>query len=80
MICLLSCKICGLLYVGSTTDRFRLRWNVYKDNGWKAQRGKEHMQPGLFEHFYSEEHIGVLQDCCIAFFDETDRSDPTIRE
>ena len=27
LIYLLSCKICGLQYVGSATSRFRLRWN-----------------------------------------------------
>ena len=37
---LLSCKMCGLQYVGSTTDRFRLSWNNYKDNDRKAQRGR----------------------------------------
>ena len=33
----LSCKICGLQYFSFTTDRFRLRWNNYKDNDRKAQ-------------------------------------------
>ena len=37
LIYLLSCKICGLQYVGSTTDRFRLRWNNYKDNDRNKQ-------------------------------------------
>ena len=27
---LLSCKVCGLQYFGSTVDRFRLRWKSYK--------------------------------------------------
>ena len=27
LIYLFRCKICGLQYVGSTTERFRLRWN-----------------------------------------------------
>ena len=39
LIYLLSCKICGLQYVGSTTDPFRYRWNNYKDNNRKAERG-----------------------------------------
>ena len=51
LIYLLSCKICGLQYESSTTDRFRLRWNKYKDNDRIAQRGEEYMQPELFEHF-----------------------------
>ena len=39
LIYLLSCKTCGLHCVVSTTDRFRLRWNNYKDNDRKAQQG-----------------------------------------
>ena len=77
MIYLTSCKICGLQCVGSTTDRFRLRWNNYKHNDRKAQRGKEHMQPELFEHFHSVEHNGFSQDCSITLIDETDGPDPT---
>ena len=74
---LLSCNICGLQCVGSTTDRFRLRWNNNKDNDRKAQRGEEHMQPELFEHFYLKGHNGFLQDCNITLIDKTDCSDPT---
>ena len=51
LIYLLSCKVCGLQYVGSTTDKFRFRWNNYKKNDRKALRGEEHMQPEFFEHF-----------------------------
>ena len=76
MICLLSCKICGLQYVGSATDRFSLRWNNYKDNDRKAQRGEEHMQPELFQHFHSEEYNGFSKDCSITLNDKTDGSDP----
>ena len=32
LIYLLSCKVCGLQYVASTTDKFRLKWNNYKKN------------------------------------------------
>ena len=39
LIYLLSCKVCGLQYVSSTTDKFRLRWNKYKENNRKAKRG-----------------------------------------
>ena len=80
MIYLLSCKICGLQYVGSTTDIFRLRWNNYKDHDRKAQQGEEHMQPELFEHFHSEEHNGFSQDCSITLIDKIDGSDPTRRK
>ena len=60
LIYLLSCEICGLQYVSSTSDRFRLRWNNYKGNDRKALRREEHIQPELFEHFHSEEHNGFL--------------------
>ena len=43
LIYLLSCKICGLQYLGSTTDLFRYPWNNYKNNNRKAERGVEHM-------------------------------------
>ena len=39
LIYLLSCKVCGLQYVSSTTDKFSLRWNKYKENNRKAKRG-----------------------------------------
>ena len=74
-----TCKICGLQYIGSTTDRFRSRWNNYKDNDRKVQRAEEHMQLELFEHFHSEEHNWFFQDCSITLIDKTDGSDPTRR-
>ena len=67
LIYLLSCKICGLQYVGSTDDR-------------KTLRGEEHMQPELFEHFAADNHNCLLTDCNITLTDKTDGSDPTRRE
>ena len=32
LIYLLCCKVCGLQYVVFTTDKFRFRWNHYKEN------------------------------------------------
>ena len=58
LICLLSCKICGLHYVGSNTDGFRLRWNNYEDNDREVQHGEEHMQPELFVHFIQRTILG----------------------
>ena len=80
LIYLLSCKVCGLQYVGSNTDKFRLRWNNYKENNRKAKRGEEHMQPLVFEHFSSNDHNGFLEDCSITLIGKTDGSDPTRRE
>ena len=39
VICLISCKVCGLQYVGSTVNRFRLRWNNYKCSQRIASEG-----------------------------------------
>ena len=80
LIYLLSCKVCGLQYVGSTTDKFRLRWNNYKENNRKAKRGEEHMQPLVFEHFSSNDHNGFLEDSSITLVEKTDGSDPTRRK
>ena len=76
MIYLLS----GLQHLGTTTDRFLLIWSNYKDNDTKAERGEEHMQPELFEHFHLKKHNGFLQDSSITLIDKTDGSDPTRRE
>ena len=73
LIYLLSCKTCGLQYVGVATDRFQLRWNNYNDNDRKTRRGEEHMQPELSEHFYSGKYNGILQDCSINLIDEKGR-------
>ena len=46
----------------------------------KQHRGKQHMQPEVFEHFHSEELNGFLQDYSITLIDKTDVSDPARRE
>ena len=80
LVYLLLRKICGLQYVRSTTNPFRYRWNNYKDNNRKAERGVEYMQIDLFEHFVSNGHNGFLEDCNITLIDKTDGADPTRRE
>ena len=74
-------KLCGLQYVGSTTNKFRFRWNNYKENNRKAERREEHMQPLVFEHFSSNDHQnGFLEDCSITLIGKTNGSDPTRRQ
>ena len=70
LIYLLSCKACGLQYVGSTTDKFHLHWNNYKENDRKVLRGEEHMQPELFEYFAADNHNCFLTDCSITLIDK----------
>ena len=77
---LIYSKVCVLQYVGSTTDKFRFRWNNYKENDRKALRGEEHMQPEPFEHFAADIRNCFLTDCSITLIDKTDGSDPTRRE
>ena len=80
LIYLLSCKVCGKQYVGSTTDRFRFRWNNYKNCQRKAERGEDHMQRYLHDHFLGEDHDGLVNNVVIIFIDKTDPSDPERRE
>ena len=80
VICLISCKACDLQYVGSTVDRFRLRWNNYKCLQRIASKGGISKQNYFHQHFLSENHHGLLEDCEIRLIDKTDPSDPTRRE
>ena len=40
LIYLLTCYCCRKQYVGQTVDIFRNRWNNYKDNARKFDRGE----------------------------------------
>ena len=80
LIYLLSCKVCVLQCISSTTDIFRFRRNSYKENDGKALRGEEHMQPELFEHFAYGNHNYFLNNCSIALIDKKDGWDTMIRE
>ena len=68
---LLSCKKSSKQCTGEAVDNFRLRWNNYKSNDWKFQRG---------ESFDSKGHEGFLKDVLITLTDKTDASDPKRRE
>ena len=76
MIYLLSCKKCFKQYTGETADNFRSRWNNYKSNDWKFQRGKSCMQEHLFWQFYSEGCGGFLEDVSVTLINKTDAPDP----
>ena len=45
-------------YVGQTVDIFRSRWNNYKDNSRKFDRGEGCMQRHLYEYFQLPGHTG----------------------
>ena len=80
LIYLFSCKVCGKQYVGSTTDKFRYRWNNYKNCQRKAERGEDDTPKYLHDHFLSEDHDGLLNNVDITLIDKTDPSDPERRE
>ena len=80
IIYLISCKACGLQYVGSTVERFRFRWNNYKNCQREAAQGGTPPQSFFHQPFLSEGHHGLVNDCEITLIDKTDFSDPARRE
>ena len=80
LIYLFSCKVCGKQYFGLTTDKFRYRWNNYKNCQRKAERGENDAPKYLHDHFLSEGHDGLLNNVDITLIDKTDPSDPERRE
>ena len=81
LIYLLSCKVCGLQYVGSTTDKFRLRWNNYKENNQKA-RGEEHIKRLQYYSYWQNRWVwshykrGILEkstEDCYSIWVQRDR-------
>ena len=67
-------------YAKKTVDRFRLRWNNYKESDTKFLRGEEIKQKSLHEHFLSDSHQSFEEDVSICLIDKTDPSDPHKRE
>ena len=63
VIYLISCKVYGLKYIGSTVDRFCLRWNNYKCSQRIASGGGTLKQNYFHQHFLRENHYGLLEDC-----------------
>ena len=80
IVYLLSCKVCGIQYVGQTSTRFRLRWNNYKSEARRFTSGKDVQQKFLHEHFAGENHNDFESDCMITIIDKSDPQDPTRRE
>ena len=51
---------------------FRYRWNNYKNCQRKAEKGEDHMQKCLHDHFLSEDHDCLLKNVKITLIDKTD--------
>ena len=80
LIYLMSCKVCGKQYVGSTTERFKLRQNNYMSFQRKAERGEDCIQKYFYDHFLREGHNGLINDVEIVLICKTDPSEPTKRQ
>ena len=56
VVYLVSCKVCGLQYVGSTTTKFRLRFNNHKSRLRAHSKMSDANKVGIdiiYWHFYS---------------------------
>ena len=72
LIYLLTCKVCGKQYTGKTVDKFRSRWNNFKDSSRTFLRGEEIKQKFLHEHLLKDDHHcfeKVVSICVIAMAD-----------
>ena len=50
LIYLITCNRCLKQYLGQTVDECRRRWNNYKDNARKFERGQRCMQRHLYDY------------------------------
>ena len=80
VVYLVSCKVRGLQYVGSTTTKFRLRLNNHKS--WLRAHSKmsDANKVGddlIYRHFYSQGHHG-LQDVTIQLIDRVNAKEDLI--
>ena len=80
LIYLLTCKVCRKQYTGKTVDKFRSRWNNYKDLYRAFLRGEEIKQKFLHKHFLKDDHHGFEKDVSICLIDKTQSSEPHKRE
>ena len=61
IIYLLTCKVCGIQYVGQTTNRFRYRWNNYRSSNKRVLEAGEPPQKELHLHFEGEDHTDFFK-------------------
>ena len=62
LIYLFPCKVTGMQHIGSTVNRYWLRWNNYKIFQRKAADRGTHNQNYLHEHFLSDGHNELMND------------------
>ena len=69
IVYLVQCKTCNLQYVGSTTTKFRLRFNNYKNCYRNYNSKKQVPQAAFHAHFAQEDHNGI-QDWKFTLIDQ----------
>ena len=72
MIYLITCNRCLKQYIAQTVNEFRYRWNNYKDNAKRFERGEQCMQRHLYEHFNLPGNSGFLNDVSATPIDKID--------
>ena len=68
----LTCSKCLKQHVGKTVDMSRSRWNNYKDNSRKFDRGEDCVQRHRYEHFQPPCQTRFLQHTYVTLIDKTD--------
>ena len=53
VIYLISCKVCGIQYVGETTRKMRDRWTGYRQNFEEASKGRHYNPAGFSRPFHA---------------------------
>ena len=66
--------------MGQTVDEFGFRWNNYKSNCRKYQRGETCMQQHLYKYFCSGNHNFFISDVYVTFIHKIYPSDLLKRE
>ena len=81
VVYLIICKVCGFQYVGTTTTKFRLRFNNHKSRSRTHSRmlavDKE-IDDLVYRHFYCLGHHG-LSDVRIQLIDKVNDKDCLLR-
>ena len=71
VIYLVQCKRCNIQYVGSTSTKFRLRFNNYKSCHRKFLQGQTIPQHSFHSHFNQSDHKG-MDDWSFTFIDRVE--------
>ena len=77
---LITCKVCGLQYVGSISTKFRLRFNNHKSrlraHSRKSKIDKE-SDDFVYKHFHGPGHHG-LQDVSVQIIDKVQNNEKLV--